>query len=321
MKITVLDAATLGSDLDLTVLNALGDVEVYETVSEGQVVACLRDSDVAILNKVKMTEKILNALPRLRLICITATGYDNVDVQTCRRLGIAVCNVAGYSSQSVAQLTLAMALSLYTHLPEYDTHVKNGAYTRGGVQNCLTPVYRELSGKTWGIIGFGNIGQAVGRAAQALGCRVVVYQRHAAKEFENLSFDDLLTQSDIISLHVPLTEQTKEMIDRRALSLMKPGVMLINVARGAVLDESAVADAIIEGKIGYFGCDVYSHEPFPADHPFSHLLNMKNVCLTPHMAWGSYESRVRCLREVIENIRAFERGEVRNRVDVMKGTV
>lgn len=321
MKITVLDAATLGADLDLRSLNRLGDVEVYQTVSGGQVVSCLRGSDVAILNKVKMTEKILESLPELRLICITATGYDNVDVQACRRLGIAVCNVAGYSSQSVAQLTLSMALSLYTHLPEYDTHVKSGAYTRGGVQNCLTPVYHELAGKTWGIIGFGNIGLAVGTVARAMGCRVIVHQRHAVDGWENVSREELFAQSDIISLHVPLSEQTRAMIDRRAISHMKRGVMLINVARGAVLDEQAVTDAVIEGQIGFFGCDVYSHEPFPVGHPYTHLLNMKNVCLTPHMAWGSYEARVRCLNEVIANIRAFERGELRNRVDVAKGTL
>ncbi|MBR6795014.1 MAG: D-2-hydroxyacid dehydrogenase [Clostridia bacterium] len=321
MRITVLDAATLGADLDLSALSALGEAEIYSKTSGGEIVSRLQGADVAILNKVKLTEEILASLPSLRLICITATGYDNVDVQACRKLGIAVCNVAGYSSQSVAQLTLAMALSLYTHLPEYDTHVKNGAYTRGGVQNCLTPVYHELAGKTWGIIGFGNIGQAVGTVARAMGCRVIVHRRHAAEGFENVSLDELYAQSDIISLHVPLTEQTRGMISRQALSRMKRGVMLINVARGAVLDEAAVADAVIEGQIGFFGCDVYSHEPYPVGHPFSHLLNRKNVCLTPHMAWGSYESRVRCLDEVIANIRAFERGELRNRVDVAKGTL
>ena len=275
MKITVLDAATLGADLDLTPLRELGEVDVYQTVSEGQVVSCLRNSEVAVLNKVKMTEKILEELPDLRLICITATGYDNVNVQACRRLGIAVCNVAGYSSQSVAQITLAMALSLYTHLPEYDEYVKKGTYTRGGVQNCLSPVYHELAGKTWGIVGFGNIGQAVGTAARAMGCRVVVTKRTAVDGWENLLLDDLLAQSDIVSLHVPLTEQTRCMIDRRALSRMKRGAMLINVARGAVLDEKAVVDAVLDGQLGFFGCDVYSEEPFSVGHPFTHLLNMK----------------------------------------------
>ena len=319
MKITVLDAATLGADLDLSPLTALGELEVYETTSEGQILPRLASSDVAVFNKVKLFENTLTELRNLKLICITATGYDNVDLAACRRLGIAVCNVAGYSSQSVAQLTLAMALSLYTHLPEYQAHVSSGAYTRGGVQNCLVPVYHELAGKTWGIVGFGHIGETVGRIAQAMGCRVVINKRTPVDGWENLSLDELLSVSDIVSLHVPLTDATEKMIDARALSLMKPNAMLLNLARGAVLDERAVVDAILGNRLGFFGCDVYSTEPFSVNHPYAHLANLKNVCLTPHMAWGSYESRVRCLNEVVANIRAFLSGDTRNRVDLLKG--
>lgn len=316
MKITILDAATLGADLDLSPLYTLGIVEIYQTTSVEDVVLRLQNSSVAILNKVKMTEAILRALPKLKLICIAATGYDNVDVAACRKLGIAVCNVEGYSSPSVAQLTLSMALSLYTHLPEYRAHVESGAYTRGNVQNCLVPVYHELAGKTWGIIGFGNIGMQVGTVARAIGCRVLVCKRTEIDGWDNVSLDELLSQSDVISIHVPLNDGTRGMIDARALSLMKPGAMLINVARGAVLDEQAVVDSLLSGRLGFFGCDVYSTEPFSEEHPYARLKGMTNVCLTPHMAWGSYESRVRCLSEIILNIQAFCAGELRNRVDL-----
>ena len=182
------------------------------------------------------------------------------------------------------------------------------------MQNILTPVYHELAGKTWGIIGYGGIGRKVGAVAEAMGCRVVVNKRTPVDDAECLTLDELLSVSDIVTLHVPLNDGTRKMIGKRELELMKDGVILVNVARGAVFDEEAVAEAVESGKIGFLGCDVYSTEPMPASHPYYRIRSHENVCLTPHMAWGAYEARERCMNEIYKNIRAFLDGEQRNRI-------
>jgi glycerate dehydrogenase len=207
-----------------------------------------------------------------------------------------------------------MVLSASTNLTAFRRAVADGTYSGGNVQNILTPVYHELCGKTWGIIGYGGIGQKVGAVAEALGCRVVINKRKPIDGVECLSLDALLAVSDIVTLHVPLTDKTRGMIGKRELSLMKDGAFLVNVARGAVLDEEAVADAVESGKLGFFGCDVYSTEPMPASHPYFRIKDRENVCLTPHMAWGAYEARERCMNEIYKNIRAFLEGEKRNRI-------
>ena len=319
MNIVVLDAKTFGEDLDLSPLETRGEVTVYALTPPELVVERLENADVAVLNKVKMTAEILEKLPKLRLICIMATGFDNVDVAFCHQKGIGVSNVVGYSTHNVAQVTVAMVLSLCTELPIYARHVSSGAYTQGGVQNILTPVYHEIAGKTWGIVGYGNIGKQVGRVAETMGCRVLVYRKTETDDPRQVSLETLLRESDIVSLHVPLSAGTKNLIDRHALSLMKPNAMLINVARGAVTDEAAVAEAIVNRKLGFFGADVYATEPFDVKHPFTKIATYPNVCLTPHMAWGSYEARRRCLSETVENIAAFQKGEFRNRVDMKAG--
>lgn len=315
MKLVVLDAATLGEDLSFDALRALGDLTVYASTAPHEVADRLRDADVAILNKIKITAAVLDAAPRLRQICLCATGYDNVDLDAARAHGVAVCNVPGYSTPSVVQLTLATVLSLATHLPAYENHVRSGAYTRGGVANCLVPVYHELAGKTWGIVGYGNIGRGVGEVARALGCSLLVCRRTPDGSREATDIDTLCQKADIITLHTPLSAETRDLISRERIATMKDGVILVNAARGAVTDEQAVADAVLSGKLGGFGCDVYSAEPFGEDHPFYALLDHPNVCLTPHMAWGSYEARVRCLATVAENIRALAEGRAPNRVD------
>ena len=238
-----------------------------------------------------------------------------MDLAYCRKNGIAVCNVSGYSTDSVAQLTVAMVLSLANRLPAFQHFVNSGAYTQSGKPNHLSPAFCELRGKTWGIYGYGNIGSQVAAVAEALGCRVLVCKRSPVEGRTVTDLDTLCSQSDILTLHVPLTDETRGSINRERLALMKPTAILVNVARGAVTDEHAVAEAVLNGRLGGLGVDVYSTEPFPAEHPFTQLLGMDNVCLTPHMAWGAYEARVRCLKEVAENIRAFNRGERRSRVD------
>ena len=314
MKIKILDAATLGADVDLSVFDSLGEVEIYPLTTRTELFLRVADAEACIINKVKFDREAIDAAKKLRLICVAATGYDNIDTAYCAEKGIAVCNVAGYSSNSVSQLTVAMVLSASVNLSAFRTSVADGTYSNGNVQNILTPVYHELAGKTWGIIGYGGIGQKVGAVAKALGCRVVVNKRMPVDGAECLTLNALLSVSDIVTLHVPLTDMTRGMIGERELSLMKDGAFLVNVARGAVLDEEAVARAVECGKLGFFGCDVYSTEPMPESHPYFRIKDRENVCLTPHMAWGAYEARERCMNEIFENIRAFLDGGRRNRI-------
>ncbi len=313
-KIVILDGATLGQDMNLSIFERFGKVEIYPITKREQVRERIDDCDVVIINKIKMDKEILEGNERLKLICVAATGFDNVDTEYCKSKGIAVCNVAGYSVNSVSQVTLAMILSASVNLPQYRESVANGTYTAGNVQNILTPVYHELAGKIWGIIGYGAIGKKVGDAAKALGCKVIANKRSPVEEIECVSLETLLRESDIITVHTPLTPETKGMIGEKEIAIMKNGVFIVNAARGAVFDESAVADAIVNGKIGFFGCDVYSVEPMPANHPFYSIRNRENVCLTPHMAWGAFESRERCLNEISKNIESFINGEKRNRI-------
>ena len=316
MKITVLDSATLGKDLDLSPLCREGEVDIYENTQPHEIAKRIEDSDVVVINKVKLGEAQLSGAKRLKLICLAATGYDGVDVTYCKSVGIAVCNVVGYSTHSVAQTTVAMVLSLCCHLAEHNETVKSGRYFASGVANSLTPVYHELAGKTWGIVGYGNIGRQVGAVAQALGCRVVYHRKNSVAGDGSVTLSELCRVSDVITVHTPLNESTKGLIGQQQIDQMKDGVVLVNTARGAVTDEGAVAKAVKLGKIGAFGSDVFSIEPFGSEHPFDEIKSLPNVCLTPHMAWGAYEARVRCLEEIIQNIRAFDRGEIRCRVDL-----
>ncbi len=315
MKLCILDAAALGEDLSCERFASLGNLTVYKTNEPGLLTERIRDKDILILNKVRLGESELSEAQNVKLICVTATGFDNIDVNYCRRHGIAVCNVVGYSTDCVAQLTLAMALSLMTKLPQFNRIVTSGEYTRRGVPNCLAPTFHEIAGKTWGIVGFGNIGQAVARVAEALGCKLLVNKRTPIDHYKCVDLDTLCRESDIISIHTPLNADTYHLINAERISRMKPDAIVLNVARGAVTDEAALTTAIKEGQLGGLGVDVYSEEPMATDHPFQAILDYPNVCLTPHMAWGGYETRVRLLDEVAENIRSFLAGERRNRVD------
>lgn len=315
MKISILDAATLGEDLSLEMFQKYGEVTVYDTTRQDQVAKRLEGAEAVILNKVKLNSENLANAKDLKLICITATGFDNVDVAYCRDHGIAVCNVVGYSTQCVAQITVTMALSLLANLPEYNRFVCSGDYTKSGCFNRLTPVFHEIYGKTWGIVGYGNIGKQVARVADALGCRVLVHKRTPVSERECVDFDTICRESDILSLHTPLNEGTYHLLDEKHIAMLKQSAIVINVARGAVADEKALADAISQDRIGGLGVDVYSAEPMAEDHPFQAILDRPNICLTPHMAWGGYETRVRLMEEIAQNIDSFLNGERRCRVD------
>ncbi len=314
MKIAVLDIATLGDDLNFDAIHRLGEVVIYDITRQEDVVDRIRDAEVLILNKVKLNCDNLPYAEKLKLICITATGFDNVDLNYCKEHGIAVCNVAGYSTDSVVQLTVAMAFSLATNLPAFDGYVKSGDYTKSGIFNCIKPVFREISALTWGVIGLGNIGMKVADIAKTMGCRVLAHKRNPVEGYDCVDIDTLCRESDIISVHVPLNDETRHLINERRLSIMKDGAILINVARGAVFDEAAVCRAVIDKKLGGLGVDVYSTEPMQQDSPYQEILGCENVIFTPHMAWGSIDARQRCIDEVAMNIESFIGGGKRSRL-------
>ncbi len=313
-KIVVLDAGTLGDDLSLTPLEAVGDVTVYRVSPPETVRERISGADAVILNKVKIGEAQLPEVGAPGIICVAATGFDNIDLEACRRRGVAVANVKGYSSESVMQVTVGLVLALISHLPAYCAATADGSYSHGGNANMLTPTYHEIAGLTWGVVGAGKIGSRVADVARALGCRVLTNRRHP--DGVSVDLETLLRESDIVTVHTPLTSETRGLIGERELSMMKDGAILVNMARGAVTDEAAVADAVRSGKLGALGCDVYSAEPFPETHPYYAIRERENVLLTPHMSWGAYEARARCLDEMILNMQAFFEGEVRNRVDL-----
>ena len=314
MKISVLDSLTLGQDLDLSPLNEFGEVLIYPSTNKEETPAHCKDSEILVINKVKINETTLPDSGKVKLICEFATGYDNIDLEYCKKHNIALCNVVGYSTDSVAQLTCALVLTLACRISEFSEYVKSGEYQKSGVANWLNPVYSELFGKTWGIVGLGNIGKRVAKVAEGLGCKVIVNKRTPSQEYENADINTLCKEADIISIHTPLTDETRNLINKERIAMMKKNAILVNVARGAVTDEIAVAEAIKEGKIGAFGSDVFSVEPFGENHPFTEIMHLPNVCLTPHMAWGAYEARERCLDEICKNIRSFNAGERRNRI-------
>ena len=315
MKIVLLDRESIGYDTPISLLDKFGDVAVYNKSTPEEAISRSKDADIIIINKIKITRQLMENALNLKLVCVFATGYDNIDVAAARELKIGVCNVPAYSTDSVVLFTVATTLALCSHLYEYTSFVKSGEYSVSGTPNRLVPVYHEIRGKTWGVIGYGNIGRGVAKVAEALGAKVIVYKRTPVSGVECVDINTLCSESDIITIHCPLNEESKRLISKERIALMKPSTILVNEARGAVLDEQAVADAIEMNLIGAFGCDVYSTEPFSKNHPYNKIKHLKNVLFTPHAAWGSYESRVRCIEIICNNISSFISGEMLNRVD------
>ncbi len=316
MRITVLDRMALGADTPLGGLNRLGDVTVYDSTTEEELKERVVEADVLVFNKVKITEEIMSLAKNLKLICVTATGYDNIDVAAARKRGIAVCNVPGYSTDSVTLYTIAMVTSLLTNLREYNEYVRSGEYSASGIPNRMSPVYHEISGMTWGIVGYGGIGRSVARVAEALGARVIVYKRTPTNEATCVDMDTLCRESDIITLHCPLNADSVDLINKARISIMKPGVIIANLARGAVVNDKDITDAVLEGKVGAFASDVYSEEPLSKNNPLQKIKHLDNVLLTPHSAWGAYEARARCITVTCSNIEAYSNGKTLNRVDI-----
>lgn len=297
-------------------MNKYGEVDYYDrTDSTEDVIARLQDAEIVLLNKVKITENILAQCPSVKLICVLATGYDVVDIEAAKGHGVVVCNVPAYGTNAVAQYTFALLLELCHRVGAHSISVYRGDWAKS-MNFCywLTP-QQELAGKTIGIIGFGKIGQTVAKIAAAFGMRILAFSHTKHQEMESLcqyvSLEELLERSDVISLHCPLSTQTEKLIRHETLSKMKSSVLLINTARGGLVDENALSAALATGKIAGYAADVVSVEPILPENP---LLTAPNCILTPHMAWAPIESRQRILNIVEENINAFLKGSPVNTV-------
>ncbi len=314
MKISVLDRDAIGKDIDISGFEKFGKVTVYDKTVPSDTVVNIGDADIAVTNKVRLSSEILAAAPNLKFIAEAATGVDNIDTAFCLEHGIGVANVPAYSTASVAQVTVSLACMMMTKLDVFCDFCRSGEYTAAGLPNRLVPPFDEFDGKTWGIIGYGNIGKKVADIARAFGCRVIAYTRTPKTDVECVDLDRLLGESDIISVHCPLTDATRGLVGREEYSKMKKKPLLINVARGAVLDNDATVEAVLNGVLGGFASDVYDKEPFPADHPYVKIKDMENVYFTPHIAWASVQARKRLVSEMEKNIAAFLSGEKRNRV-------
>lgn len=319
IKIIMLDRNSLGDDIDVNIFANLGIFEAYDVADREDCKKWIRDADVVIFNKTVMDEDMLEGADNVKLLCVTATGYDNIDIEYAGKKGIAVSNVRNYSTASVAQHTFTMALYLLEKISYYDNYVKSGAYSKQLGFSNFDEAYTELEGKTWGIIGMGNIGRKVAKIAEAFGCRVIFYSASGKtdlKEYERVDFDTLLKHADFLSIHCPLTDKTRNLINKEALSKMKTSAILINVARGPVVNDEDLYYALESGEIAAAGLDVLGKEPMENTNPLSKISDSRKLLITPHMAWASVESRTRCLQEVYRNIEAFINKEERNRVDI-----
>ena len=316
MKIVILDGRALNpGDMRYDIINQFGEVSLYQhTDSMEEAIARIGDSQIVLTNKVPINRQILEACPNIQLICVLATGYNIVDVDACREREIPVCNVPSYGTAAVAQFTLALMLEICHRIGHHDRVVHEGKW-------CDCPNFcfwdtpqMELGGKTLGIIGFGRIGQAVAKLAEAFGMQVIAYSRTPKPEMPNfVDMDTLLAKSDFVSLHCPQFPETTKMVNADFIAKMKDGAVLINTSRGGLVDEDALCDALVNGKLSAAAVDVVSAEPMKRDNP---LLNAPNCIITPHIAWAPKESRQRLLDCVAENIRSFLAGHPQNVVNL-----
>lgn len=314
-RIVILETNSIGQDMDLSKYDRLGDVTVYPEVEEEEIPILIQDATIVVVNKTVLNEDNLKNARKLKLICLFATGYNNIDLNYCRRHGIMVANVKGYSTPSVAQHTFSLLFYLYEKLPFYDHYVKSGRYSRDTSFTHFEKYFNEIEGKTWGIVGLGDIGQRVATIATAFGANVIYYStsgRHDDARYERVDFDTLLERSDVISIHAPLNKATYHLFDQTAFAKMKETAYLINVARGAIIVEEDLAKALADGKIAGAGLDVLEQEPMAKNNPLLAIRNSMRLVITPHIAWASVESRTRCVEEVYLNIESFIEGKGRN---------
>lgn len=316
MKIVVLDAYTLNpGERRWEELEELGEVVVHDRTAQLDVVRRAKDAEVVLTNKTILDGFILNLLPKLKYIGVLATGYNVVDLDVARQRGIVVTNIPAYSTQSVAQMAIAHLLNITQRVAHYAHEVHNGVWS-AQPDFCYwnTPLI-ELAGKKIGIVGFGNTGQATAQIAEALGMEVWVYtskpKKSLPKKYQKVTLNELFSACDVVSLHCPLTAENKEMVNSFRLSLMKQGAILINTSRGGLIDEKALEQALLSGKLLGAGLDVLSSEPVPNGNP---LLKLKNCFITPHIAWATRESRMRLMNQAVENLKAWMEGRTINNV-------
>lgn len=316
MKIVILEGyASNPGDLSWEAFEQLGELTVYDRTAPEEVIERIKDAEIVLINKTQLGADVFEHCPKLQYIGVLATGYNVVDIRAARAHGITVCNVPGYSTQAVAQMTFALLLEITQQVGLHSSAVFSGAWQTNPDFCFWSKPLAELAGKTMGLVGYGAIGQAVGAIAQAFGMKLLVTARHEKPVPEGAAFvdlDTLLAQSDVVSLHCPQTAENLHMIDEKALGQMKQGAILLNTARGGLIDEQAVANALRSGKLYAFGADVVSKEPIQAENP---LLKAPNCFLTPHIAWAPKETRIRLHDIAVENLRAFLAGKPQNMVN------
>ncbi|HHU73384.1 MAG TPA: D-2-hydroxyacid dehydrogenase [Clostridiales bacterium] len=315
MKIVFLETDTLGDDVDLSPFDKLGEVIKYPASNREQCASRISDADIIIVNKVPMYEKTLSQAKNLKLICITGTGTNIVDFDYTNARKIAVANVKSYSTQSVIQHTFALFFYLYEKLSYYDNFVKSGDYIRSDIFSHFTMKFHELYGKTWGIIGLGEIGRGVAEVAKLFGCKIIYYSTSGKNQnpnYEQVDLDTLLETSDVVSIHAPLNDKTRDLINENELRKMKKSAILLNLGRGPILNEDALAKALKEDWIAGAGLDVLTKEPMVASNPLFEIKDSTKLIITPHIAWATVEARKRVTEEVYKNILAFLNGEERN---------
>ena len=318
MKICILDGYSLNpGDLDWSPVERLGDVTLFDRTPADKIVERAADADIVLTNKVPFSADTLRQLPRLRFICVLATGYNIIDTEAAARQGVVVANIPAYSTMSVAQMAFAHILNITNHVASYAREVADGKWTNCPDFCFWDSALTELAGKTMGIVGLGNTGMATARIAVAMGMKVVALTSKSADTLpEGITpapLYDVLASADVVSLHCPLTPSTRHLINAASIAKMKPSAILINTGRGPLVDEQAVADALNGGRLAAFGADVLSQEPPRGDNP---LLSARNCFLTPHIAWATLEARTRLMSTATENVRQFIAGEpVANRVN------
>ena len=308
MKIVFLDAKTIGDDIDLSGYDRLGEVVKYGFSTTEEARERTRDADVIVLNKVEINEASIGEADHLKLVCVTATGTNNLDKEYLEQRGIAWRNVAGYSTETVAQHTFSLLFYLLEKLRYYDDYVKSGRYVEDTTFTHFSNVFHELSGKTWGIIGLGSIGRRVADLAKLFGCRVIYYStsgKNNSPGYERVDFDTLLRSADIVSVHAPLTEDTQGLMDGEAFSKMKRSAIFLNLGRGPIVVEEDLARALEREEIAAAGLDVLCAEPMRADNPLRRLKDSERLIITPHIAWASVEARTRLMKTIEGQIREF----------------
>jgi len=307
MKIALLDAQTLGDDLDLKPLLEFGELTVYPTTNGEETLERIKNVDIVITNKVVITKEMMDASKHLKLICIAATGMNNVDLDSAKALNIEVKNVAGYSTQSVVQHTFAMALYLVEKLEYYNHVVKSGAWSDSGLFTDVSHPFYEIRGKKWGIIGLGTIGKEVAKVATAFGANIEYYstsKKNLINDYHHSDLETLLSDCDIVSIHCPLNDMTNNLIDKSNLGLLKEGAILLNLGRGGIINEADLADEL-NNRVIYAGLDVLSPEPIALDNALLSIKNPNQLLITPHIAWTSIEARKKLLEGILENILNF----------------